>query len=136
MMASSNSSSVATLVLVLKLEAVIMFFLSPLFIVFIKFPGYHWLPNQWKYEWMIAGIYMALGVFLNKASKDPLKHGLFYDSVIWAWLFMHATIMLVEAIMDYKAEWHHIMPYGDVPVFYACGCLLWWAKARAGVKYD
>lgn len=132
----SSNFTVDTLVLVLRLEAIIMFFLVPLFIVIVKFPGYHWQPNQFKYEWMIAVIYMALGACLYKAMKAPLMHGLFYDSVIWAWLFAHAGIMLVEAVMDFKAEWHHIMPHGDVPGLYFSAWLLWRAKSRAGVKYD
>jgi hypothetical protein len=119
---------------VLKIQAATLFFGLPALVFVLRPPGWPWDPGHLKYEWMIVGTYMALGVFLHEASKKPLEHGLFYEFVIWGAYAAHATIMLVEALADFKTEKHHLMPYGDIPGLYVLAIMLWWAKKEAGVK--
>ncbi len=41
--------------------------------------GWAWEPRQAEYEHMIVGVYAVLGLFLLRASRDPLRH----LSLIW-----------------------------------------------------
>jgi len=41
--------------------------------------GWSWEPRQPEYEQMIVGVYAVLGIFLLRASRDPLEH----LSLIW-----------------------------------------------------
>jgi hypothetical protein len=41
--------------------------------------GWSWTPAQPEYEQMIMGMYIVLGIFLIRATKDPMAHA----SLIW-----------------------------------------------------
>ena len=82
--------------------------------------GWTWEPRQHEYEYMIIVIYVTLGFFLVWAAKDPLKH----LSLIWFTIvssFVHATIMLIEALVD-SSEHANIL--GDVLGLYVVAFLL------------
>jgi hypothetical protein len=82
--------------------------------------GFRWLPNQHEYEQMIAAIYGVLGVFLIRASRDPLNHLSLIWFTVWSSL-VHAAIMAIHAIAD-PGERVHLM--GDVPVLLAVASAL------------
>ena len=87
----------------------------------IKTTSWTWMPGQPEYEWMIIGVYATLGLFLIKASKNPLEN----LSLIWFTIFssiVHAGIMLVQAIVD-TAESSNL--YGDIPALFLVAIVLW-----------
>ena len=77
--------------------------------------GFRWQPQQHEYEQMIAAIYGVLGVFLIRASRDPLNHRSLIWFTVWSSL-AHAAIMALHAIAD-PGERVHLM--GDVPALSA-----------------
>lgn len=82
--------------------------------------GWRWEPQQPEYENMIVGVYAVLGIFLLRASRDPLRH----LSLIWftAWSsLVHATIMLVHALRD-PAEKANLI--GDIPAVFLVAIVL------------
>jgi len=101
-----------------------VFFIAgvPLMMMWIWPSGWGWTPAQPEYEQMIMGIYATLGVFLILAAKDPLANA----SLIWFTIcssFVHAGIMLVQAIID---ETDRINLIGDVPALFFVAFLLWY----------
>ena len=83
--------------------------------------GWSWMPRQPEYEWMILGVYATLGVFLIRASRDPLAN----LSLIWFTIFsniVHAGSMLVSAIVD-STEKANL--YGDIPALFLVAIVLW-----------
>lgn len=69
---------------------------------------FFWTPRNIPYEFMIGGIYIAWGIVMVVASKQPLKHKLFIDFTVLGNLF-HALVMIVFGIIDQPM---HL--YGDV----------------------
>lgn len=69
---------------------------------------FFWTPRNIPYEFMIGGIYIALGLVMVASSNNPLKHKLFIDFSILANLF-HAIVMIYFGFMDQPM---HL--YGDV----------------------
>ena len=79
------------------------------------------MPRQPEYEVMILGVYATLGVFLIRASRDPLAN----LSLIWFTIFsniVHAGIMLVQAIVD-TTERPNLV--GDIPALFLVAIVLW-----------
>ncbi len=82
--------------------------------------GWAWEPRQAEYEHMIVGVYAVLGLFLLRASRDPLRH----LSLIWftAWSsLVHGAIMLVHALRD-PAEKANLI--GDIPALFLVAIVL------------
>jgi len=82
--------------------------------------GWGWEPRQAEYEHMIVGVYAILGLFLLRASRDPLRH----LSLIWftAWSsLVHGAIMLVDALRD-PAEKANLI--GDIPALFLVAIVL------------
>ncbi|MEO3871023.1 DUF6632 domain-containing protein [Nonomuraea sp. B12E4] len=73
--------------------------------------GFRWQAEQPEYEQMIAAIYAVLGVFLLRASRDPLGHLSLIRFTMWSSL-VHAAVMAVHAVAD-PGERAHLA--GDVP---------------------
>lgn len=69
---------------------------------------FFWMPRNMPYEFMIGGIYIAWGIVMVIASKEPLKHKLFIDFTILANLF-HAVVMVFFGSIEQPT---HL--YGDV----------------------
>ena len=73
--------------------------------------GWSWGMGPSHYWPMILGVYATLGVFLVRASRNPLANlGLIWFTV-WSSV-VHALVMAVSAITD-PAESGHLV--GDVP---------------------
>ena len=83
--------------------------------------GWGWLPRQPEYEQMIIGVYATLGVFLIRASKNPLEHLSLIWFTIWSSV-VHGGIMLVQALVD-EAERANLL--GDVPALFLVAFVLW-----------
>ncbi len=69
---------------------------------------FFWTPRNIPYEFMIGGIYIALGIVMILAAKNPIKHKLFVDLVILGNL-AHAAVMIIFGALEQPA---HL--YGDV----------------------
>ncbi|UCE85304.1 MAG: hypothetical protein JSU66_13270 [Deltaproteobacteria bacterium] len=98
--------------------------LFPLMIVWAS--AWTWEPRQPEYEQMMLGIYATLGIFLIRASRNPLEH----LSLIWftAWSsLVHGGIMAVQAWVD-AAERANLL--GDVPALLVVAIVLAWLTPR------
>lgn len=98
------------LILILGLAAALLFWPS----------GWRWLPHQPKYEQMIVGIYITLGVFLVRAAKNPLENLSLIWFTVWS-SFVHGAIMLIQAFV-YEHEMGHLL--GDVPALFLMAIIL------------
>ncbi|MEX2008345.1 MAG: DUF6632 domain-containing protein [Candidatus Spechtbacterales bacterium] len=78
---------------------------------------FFWTPKNVPYEFMIGGLYIAWGIVMVVASRDPLKHKLFVDFTILGNLF-HAIVMIFFGVMEQPK---HL--YGDVIWISALGVI-------------
>ncbi|HKH92046.1 MAG TPA: DUF6632 domain-containing protein [Gemmatimonadaceae bacterium] len=109
---------IAVLRIVLVLVGATCLALGPLMLVWPT--GWRWVPYHAHYEQMMVGIYLTLGVFLIRASKDPLQH----LSLIWFAVWMsiaHAGIMAVQAFSAPEHQGHLI---ADVPALLITAAVL------------
>ena len=75
--------------------------------------GWSWhqgAPYQSEYFMMIVGVYATLGVFLIRASRNPMAHRSLISFTVWSSL-VHALIMAVQGMGPMNQG--HLM--GDVP---------------------
>jgi hypothetical protein len=71
---------------------------------------FFWSPRNTPYEFMIGGIYMALGVAMIAASRRPAEHKLFVDAFVLANAFHGAVMAYFAAVQHAYAHF-----YGDIP---------------------
>jgi len=90
--------------------------------------GWGWTPRQPEYEQMIMGVYATLGVFLIMASRNPLQHLSLISFTIWS-SFVHATIMLFQALVD-ETERANLL--GDIPALFLVAGVLWVLTPSSG----
>lgn len=83
-------------------------------------------PTASYYFMMIVGIYATLGIFLIRASRDPVAHRSLIDFTIWSSV-VHALIM---AVQSYGPGEHLGHLLGDVPA------LLLVAAVLGGLTYS
>ena len=113
-MAKPNS----TLRIALALVGATCLALGPLMLVWPA--GWRWSPHHAYYEQMMVGLYFTLGIFLIRASKDPLQH----PSIIWfaVWSsIVHASIMTIQALTDPEHRGHLV---ADVPALFLAAAVL------------
>jgi len=103
--------------------------------------------EQWKFEVMIVGFYLVLGYFLLKAFREGIRsHKSLILFATWSH-FVHAMIMLVEAIVDIKYEWQHLIPPSDIPallllfsgnafLYYKAAPRVWMPSTESDPKLD
>ncbi|MDJ0864548.1 MAG: hypothetical protein QNK03_00470 [Myxococcota bacterium] len=72
------------------------------------------------YERMIIAIYMALGVCLIFAARDPLRHAILIDFTILSSI-LHGGVMTYDAFAM-EGELTHLV--ADVPLLFAVAALL------------
>ncbi len=73
--------------------------------------GWAWQPEQPAYLQMILSIYLALGVFLLLAARNPAQHLSLIWFTVWSSL-AHAAVMAVRSVTD-PGQLGHL--WGDVP---------------------
>ena len=98
--------------------------LGPLMIVWPS--GWRWSPHHTHYEQMIVGIYITVGIFLIRASKDPLQHLSFIWFAVWMSV-VHATIM---AFQTFGAPEHRGHLVADVPALLLAAAALAYLTPR------
>lgn len=89
--------------------------------------GWAWTPAQPEYLQMILAIYATLGVFLIRASRDPLNHLSLIWFTVWSSV-AHALVMAIHAIRE-PAERGHLP--GDVLVLLLVAGVLGLLTVRA-----
>ena len=82
--------------------------------------GWAWTPAQSEYLQMILAIYATLGVFLLRASREPLANLSLIWFTVWSSV-VHALVMAVQALRDPTERGH--LP-GDVLVLLLVGVAL------------
>ena len=102
----------------LVLLGVVCLALGPLMLVWPT--GWRWTPHQAHYEQMMVGIYFTLGIFLIRASKDPLQHLSFIWFTVWLSV-VHGSIMAIQA---FTAPEHHGHLVADVPALFLAAAVL------------
>lgn len=111
--------------LALKLFGVIFLVVYPLGIVWPS--GWVWHGGGGEYYLqMICGLYVVLGIYLIKASKNPSEHKSLISFTIWSSV-VHGAIMAVQALMD-GHELGHLL--GDVPALFLVAIVLWILSPR------
>jgi hypothetical protein len=75
-------------------------------------------------------LYFALGVCLWRASLDPVvDHGRWLvHYTFYGVCFGHAVVTAIEALLDFKRELWHLMPWGDVLGPLLLGGALWYCQ--------
>jgi len=95
--------------------------------------GWSWGVGHSHYWPMILGVYATLGVFLIRASRDPLANRSLIWFTVWSSV-VHAVVMAASAVGD-PAEKGHLV--GDVPalliVAVALGIVARWAETDTAV---
>jgi len=80
------------------LIAVGLIFIVGIYPLTIVWPsGWSWHAGQSEYLQMILGIYATLGVFLIRASRDPLAHRSLIWFTVWSSV-VHGGIMGIQSI--------------------------------------
>ena len=115
--------------LVMKLIGYTMIF-APVPFIFLLKSGWRWYPNQVEYEWMVIVIYTVLGIFLVIGASDLANSKLLIDFTIWGAFVAHATVMVIEAALDWEAEWSHVSPWGDCLSFYLFAAVMLYLRLK------
>jgi hypothetical protein len=77
----------------------------------------YYLPH---YLQMILGVYATLGVFLLRASRNPLAHLSLIWFTVWSSV-VHAGIMAVQSVANSEHMGHL---WGDVPALFVVAAVL------------
>ncbi len=87
-------------------------------------------PATSHYFMMIVGVYATLGIFLIRASRDPVAHRPLIDFTIWSSV-VHALIM---AFQSYGPGAHMGHMLGDVPALLLVAVVLGGLCYSGGLK--
>ncbi|MDR6632270.1 hypothetical protein J2X72_001041 [Phyllobacterium sp. 1468] len=116
-------SRLKLLQIVLFAFGVVFCLLYPLAIIWPS--GWAWHdgpPSASQYFMMIVGIYATLGIFLVRASRNPMAHKSLIEFTIWSSV-VHALIM---AVQSYSPGAHMGHMLGDVPALLFVAAVLAW----------
>ena len=104
--------------IVLVLVGALCLALGPLMLVWPA--GWRWAPHHSHYEQMMVGLYFTLGVFLIRASSDPLRHRSLIWFAVWSSI-VHASIMTIQALGDSEHRGHL---FADVPALFLAAAVV------------
>lgn len=94
-------------------------------LAFVLFPAeFRWAPHHPPYERMIVAIYVALGICMWRAARDPRRHVLLIDFVILSSV-LHGAAMTYDAIVQ-PNEHPHL--WGDVPLLFVVAAFFYWLR--------
>jgi hypothetical protein len=92
--------------------AIGLIFIAGIWTLSVVWPsGWTWGMGPSHYLPMILGVYATLGVFLIRASGDPLGNVSLIWFTVWSSV-VHAVVMAASAVKDPAATGHLV---GDVP---------------------
>ena len=94
--------------------------------------GFRWghPTGHAAYERMIVAIYMALGICLLAAARDPVRHAILIDFVILSSI-LHGAVMTYDSFAQTGEHTHLI---ADVPLLFATAALFAWLHPRRLVR--
>lgn len=119
----NDTPQLAALRIVLIVVGLIaVFAIGPLMLLWPS--GWAWHKGDSDYPLMIVGIYATLGVFLLRASRDPLQHLSLIWFTVWSSV-VHGAIMAVQSFgtgMDGTRHFGHLL--GDVPALFMVAAAL------------
>jgi len=125
-------SRLKLLQIVLFAFGVVFCLLYPLAIIWPS--GWAWHdgpPSASQYFMMIVGIYATLGIFLVRASRNPMAHKSLIEFTIWSSV-VHALIM---AVQSYSPGAHMGHMLGDVPaLLFVAAALAWLTYTHAAAN--
>lgn len=104
---------------------IFLFGVYPLTIVWPS--GWAWHAGQSEYLQMILAIYATLGIFLMRASRDPLAHRSLIWFTVWSSI-VHGAVMAVQAVV-YPQHIGHL--FGDVSALFGVAGVLAFLMPRA-----
>ena len=78
------------------------------------------------YERMIVAIYMALGICLIVAARDPARHAILIDFTILSSL-LHGAVMTYDSFVQ-PGEHTHLV--ADIPLLFATAAVFAWLHPR------
>lgn len=101
--------------------AVGLIFIAGIWTLSVVWPsGWSWGMGPSHYWPMILGVYVTLGIFLIRASGDPLGNLSLIWFTVWSSV-VHAVVMTASAVKDSTESGHLI---GDVPALLIVAALL------------
>lgn len=108
---------------------IFLFGVYPLTVVWPS--GWAWhTSGQSEYLQMILAIYATLGIFLVRASRDPLAHCSLIWFTVWSSV-VHGAVMAAQAVV-YPQHIGHL--WGDVAALFVVAVLLAVLMPRVGVS--
>ena len=108
---------------------IFLFGVYPLTVVWPS--GWAWhTSGQSEYLQMILAIYATLGIFLVRASRDPLAHRSLIWFTVWSSV-VHGAVMAAQAVV-YPQHIGHL--WGDVAALFVVAVLLAVLMPRVGVS--
>lgn len=113
-----NPSRLRALRVALVVVACAALALGPLMLLWPS--GWRWEPHQPRYEQMMVGLYLTLGVFLLLAARDPLRHLSLIWFTVWSSV-VHASIMTMHALSSPQEHGHLV---ADVPALFIAAAVL------------
>ena len=113
-----TASRESALRVVLVLVGAVCLALGPLMLVWPE--GWRSSPQHPYYEQMLVGIYLTLGVFLIRASRDPSRHLSIIWFAVWSSI-VHGTIMTVQALTS-RGHRGHLL--ADIPALFLAAAAL------------
>lgn len=96
----------------------------PLIVAFDPLHGWRWAPLNPVYDQMIVSIYVALGIMLIRASREPFEHWSLLQFTVLSSV-LHGGVMLYHAV---AMPMYHGHLWGDVWIL---GGAAWLAVAMA-----
>lgn len=104
----------------LVLVGVTFIFGLPLMRIVLHSSGWTWHTGYSDYLIMILGVYATLGIFLIRATRNPLDH----LSLIWFTVWSSVVHSGIMAVQSFGSPHNHAHLLGDVPALLIVAAVL------------
>ena len=117
-MESTKNAKLEVLSIALVIFGLVFLSIYPLMLIWPS--GWTWHTGYSDYPLMIVGIYATLGVFLLRASREPLKHLSLIWFTVWSSI-VHGAIMAFQSF-ESPQNYGHLV--GDAPALIVAAVVL------------
>jgi len=117
-MESTKNAKLEVLSIALVIFGLVFLSIYPLMLIWPS--GWTWHTGYSDYPLMIVGIYATLGVFLLRASREPLKHLSLIWFTVWSSI-VHGAIMAFQSF-EGPQNYGHLV--GDAPALIVAAVVL------------
>jgi len=117
-MESTENAKLEVLSIALVIFGLVFLSIYPLMLIWPS--GWTWHTGYSDYPLMIVGIYATLGVFLLRASREPLKH----LSLIWFTLWSSIVHGAIMAFQSFEGPQNYGHLVGDAPALIVAAVVL------------